>query len=102
MPFEHADKLKHNGDNEYDSDATEIYEPDSSSGCTSGSDGVTSGSGHTHSLDSDCIDHIVSTIQNLEHQYKKYLTEHMNQLKSCIYIKLRVITIGKLRVNHLR
>ena len=102
MPFEHADKLKYNGDDEYDSDATEIYEPGSSSGCTSGSDGVMSGSGSTHSPDSNCSDHIVSTIQNLEHQHKKYLTEHMNQLKRCRNIKLRVITIGKLRVNHLR
>ena len=66
ISFEHADKLKHNSDDEYDSDATEIYEPGSSSGYTSGSDGVTSGSGGTHSLDSDCSDHIQYTFEALK------------------------------------
>ena len=36
MPFEHVNKLKHNGDDEYDSDAIEIYEPGGSSGCREG------------------------------------------------------------------
>ena len=106
MPFEHADKLKH--DDEYDSDATEIYKPggSGSSGSvgTSGSGHVTSASasGSTPGSDSECSDDIVSTIQNLEDQPKKYLIGHINQLKRHRNIKLRVITIGKPRVNHLR
>ena len=106
MPFEHADRQKH--DNEYDSDATQIYEPgssgSSSSGGTSGSGHVTSASasGITPGSDSECSDDIVSTIQNLEKQHQKYLIGHIGQLKRHRNIKLRVITIGKPRVNHLR
>ena len=100
MPFEHADKLKYNGDDDYDSDATELYEPGASSGFTSASGGVTSGI--AHGSDSESSDDILSTIQNLENQQKKYLTVHINQLKRHKYVKLRAITIGNLRVNHLR
>ena len=86
MPFEHANKLKHNGDDEYDSDATEIYKPGGSSGCTSGSGGVTSGSGSAHGSDSECSDDILSTIQNLENQQKIIFdSTHQSIKKAQIY-----------------
>ena len=106
MPFQHADKLKHvvSDDDEYDSDVTEVYKPGSSGSGTSSSRGTSGSGGVTSSSqsDSDGSDDIVSTIQNLEDQHKKYLIEHTNQLKRLRYIKLRVIIIGKPRVNPLR
>ena len=44
MPFEHAGKLKYKSDHDYDSVASELYEPGASSGFTSGYGGVTAGS----------------------------------------------------------
>ena len=105
MPFEHANKLKH--DDEYDSDATEIYKPgssgNSSSGSTSGSGHVTSASasGSTPGSDSECSDDIVSTIQNLEDQHKKIFDRAHKSIKKAQKHQAKVLTIGKPRVNHL-
>ena len=68
---EHADKLKHAGDDdEYDSDATEIYKP-----------GVTSGSCGTHFLNIDTNDNLVPTIQNLEDQCRQIFDKAHKSIK---------------------
>ena len=72
MPFEHANKLKHAGnDDEYDSDAAEIYKP-----------GVTSGSCGTHFLNNDTNNNnLVSTIQNLEDQCRQIFDKAHKSIK---------------------
>ena len=91
MPFQHADWLKHavvtddELSDEYDSDATEIYDPEAS----------------TKILNS--TDPLLSTIQNLENQWKQIFDKaHKSIKKAQIHQGKQGITTGKQKVHLLR
>ena len=83
MPFQHADHLKYAGqsdddDDEYDSNATEIYAPTDNHG-------------------------LQSKIEHLENQHKQIFDKaHKSIKKKLRYTKQRGITISKLKGSHLK